>query len=88
MDIILPEIMDTSYVQSFLECLCAQEKNFSLDGRHVERVGGLCLQLMISARVTARARNMHFKINNPSEALKESLRLLGGEFLLGEEEKA
>lgn len=83
--LILPEMLDTKYALPFSELLKKEEKDFVLDGRHVSRVGGLCFQLIISAYRTAQMRNVGFEIKNISEAMRENLLLLGGDFLLDAE---
>ena len=40
-----------------------------LDGAEVARVGQACLQVLVSARTTAIARGLDFRIDRPSEAL-------------------
>lgn len=80
--LILPELLDTRYAIPFSELLRKESGNFILDGRHVNRVGGLCFQLLVSAHQTARVRNISFGIINISDAMRENLLLLGGSFLL------
>ncbi|WP_408873941.1 STAS domain-containing protein [Gluconobacter roseus] len=84
----LPEMLDTSYANTFAELLRNEEKDFCLDGSRVVRVGGLCFQLLISAYRTAQQQDACFEIRNVSDAMRESLRVMGGDFLLSAGEKA
>lgn len=86
--LLLPEILDTGYAVPFSELLKNEDKGFCLDGSHVARVGGLCFQLMVSAYRTAQRQNASFEIRNASDAMRESLRVMGGDFLLSAGEKA
>ncbi|MBS1073304.1 anti-sigma factor antagonist [Gluconobacter sp. Dm-73] len=80
--LILPEILDTRYAVPFSELLKKQEGAFLLDGESVQRVGGLCFQLLVSAFATAQTLGTSFEIRNVSDEMKENLTLLGGDFLL------
>ncbi len=80
--LILPELLDTRYAVPFSELLRKESEDFILDGSHVSRVGGLCFQLLASAQQTARVRGVGFEIKNISDAMRENLLLLGGNFLL------
>ncbi|MBS1103807.1 anti-sigma factor antagonist [Gluconobacter sp. Dm-62] len=80
--LILPEVLDTKYADSFLELLKSERDSILLDGSYVSRVGGLCFQLIVSAYRTAHAQNISFEIRNISDAMKENLSLMGGDFLL------
>ncbi|MFT8808055.1 STAS domain-containing protein [Gluconobacter sp.] len=80
--LILPEMLDTSYAAPFSELLRREEKDFCLDGSQVGRVGGLCFQLLVSAYRTAQMRASVFEIRNVSDAMREGLLLMGGDFLL------
>ncbi|WP_194285353.1 STAS domain-containing protein [Gluconobacter aidae] len=80
--LMLPEILDTGYAVPFSERLKKEERDFVFDGSQVGRVGGLCFQLLVSAYRTARMQGSRFEIRNISDAMKENLRLMGGDFLL------
>jgi len=51
------------------ELLAARGQALTLDGSAVERLGGLCLQLLLSAIRTWRADGQALTFVNPSEAL-------------------
>ena len=50
-----------------------------LDGSHVERLGGQCLQVILAARAAWAADGHGFEICNPSTALKDGWALMGAE---------
>lgn len=80
--LMLPELLDTKYAVPFSELLKKEERGFVLDGSQVGRVGGLCFQLLVSAYQTAQMQGAGFEIRNISDAMKENLQLMGGDFLL------
>jgi chemotaxis protein CheX len=59
------------------ELLSRRGKPVALDGAGVERLGGQCLQVLLSARATWSADGHSFQIDRPSTALIESLEALG-----------
>lgn len=46
-----------------------------LDGAEVTRVGQACLQVLASARGTAAARGIGFRLDHPSDALSRMIQL-------------
>ncbi|WP_215747133.1 STAS domain-containing protein [Gluconobacter sp. P1C6_b] len=80
--LMLPELLDTRYAVPFSELLKKGEREFVLDGSQVCRVGGLCFQLLVSAYRTAQVQGRSFEIRNISDAMRENLQLMGGDFLL------
>jgi chemotaxis protein CheX len=50
-----------------------------LDAADVQRLGGLCLQLLLAAAVTWRADGFTMRVGPRSEAFVDALRLFGGE---------
>ncbi|MFT3722242.1 MAG: STAS domain-containing protein [Hyphomonadaceae bacterium] len=53
-----------------------------LDASRVERLGGLCLQVIVAAAATWRAANQNFRLINVGEAFRKDARLLGATGLL------
>ena len=49
----------------------------ALDGSQVERLGGQCLQVILTASAAWSADGHGFEIRNPSTALKEGWALMG-----------
>ncbi|MEW9273159.1 STAS domain-containing protein [Gluconobacter oxydans] len=80
--LMLPELLDTKYALPFSELLKKEEREFVLDGSQVGRVGGLCFQMLVSAYRTGQMQGAGFEIRNISDAMRENLQLMGGDFLL------
>jgi chemotaxis protein CheX len=59
-----------------------------LDASRVERLGGLCLQVLLSASVTWAAANTPLTIRNPSSAFLEAWSLFGAPSLPARSETA
>lgn len=78
----LPELLETGAASDLLEHLKSLPEDIILDGKDVKRLGGRCLEILLSARKTALARNNRFVIQNPSPELEKSLVLLGAKGLL------
>ncbi len=57
--------------------LAARGEPIIIDASKVERVGGQCLQVLLSAVVTWKADMMPLEIAEPSEGFENGLRLLG-----------
>jgi chemotaxis protein CheX len=62
--------------------LCAQLRALRgqplmVEASHVERIGGLCLQVLLSARKTWAFDGIPMAIANSSSAFKEAVALLG-----------
>jgi|GEM_PF-3831884 len=49
----------------------------AVDGGAVERLGGLCLQVLLSADLSFQAAGRALRICRPSEGLREGMLLLG-----------
>jgi chemotaxis protein CheX len=54
-------------------------QKLTLDGAEVERLGGLCLQVLIAARNQWRVDGVDFQIVNPSPAFRDGARLMAAE---------
>ncbi len=74
----LPAVLDTSAAGPLRHALLARlDKGESLriDGAEVARIGQACLQVLASARATAAARGLDFRIDHPSDALDRMTKL-------------
>ena len=60
------------------ELLAARGQALTLDGSAVERLGGLCLQVLLSALATWRADGQALTFINVSEALASQWSAFGG----------
>ncbi len=61
------------------EILARRGQPLDLDGSAVQRLGGLCLQVLLSARAAWTADNQPFRLLAPSQALSEAISTLGAE---------
>lgn len=76
----LAETLDTSAAGPLRHALLARADRgeaLHLDGSEVTRIGQACLQVLASARATAVARGLAFRIDDPSEALDRMVALAG-----------
>jgi len=48
-----------------------------LDAANVERVGGLCAQILIAAAAAWRGADLSFRVLNPSQACRDDLARMG-----------
>lgn len=60
--------------EAFLE---RQGADLVVDASRVERIGGLCLQVLLSARETWRVDGLNLSVQHLGEELRGQLRLLG-----------
>jgi chemotaxis protein CheX len=58
----------------------------TLDASGVERVGALCLQVLLAAQREWHANDIPFVIDRPSEAFTDAIRLMDAGSLIGERE--
>lgn len=80
----LPAVLDLSAaapLKASFEAVKGQD--VEVDGADVERMGGLCLQVLIAARMAYASEGRDFSIVNPSAALTASIALMGGATHLG-----
>ncbi|MFT4953961.1 MAG: chemotaxis protein CheX [Brevundimonas sp.] len=74
----LPAVLDIRAAAPLRDDLLARRgSDIVLDGGEVERVGGLCLQVLISAKKTWDADGKGFALNPASTALNEQLAAYG-----------
>lgn len=64
--------------------LAARGKPLALDAGEVERLGGLCLQVLLAARAMWAADGHDFKVVQPSQAFTEGVRLMAARDLIQE----
>ncbi len=76
----LPEVMDLKAAAPLADQLIKRRgQPIVLDASRVQRIGGLCLQVVLSARDTWNADGLPFSVANPSAAFLESLELFGAD---------
>lgn len=63
------------------EFLSLRHMPLNVDASNVQRLGGLCLQVLMSAQATWAADAVSFAISSPSPAFQEALSLFGAEDL-------
>jgi len=74
----LPKVMDLGAAKHLAaDLLAARGQPIALDASHVQRVGGLCLQVLLSARRTWAADQVAFEIIHPAPAFKKCMAQLG-----------
>jgi chemotaxis protein CheX len=64
----------------------ARGQPLEIDASGVERLGGLCLQVLLSAQVQWRADGAAFSIANPSSAFADAVKLMTAHDLAPREE--
>ena len=78
----LPEVMDLESAEVLAQDLLALRGcPVVLDAAGVERLGGLGLQVLLSARRTWREDHLHFAVVDASDAFQADLALLGASTL-------
>lgn len=74
----LPQILDLGAAAPLLsDIVAARGGAIELDASGVERIGGLCLQVLLAARAQWSADGLEFAITNPSAAFVEGVELMG-----------
>jgi chemotaxis protein CheX len=77
----LPEVMDLRAAAPLAnDLLAVRGQPVTLDASAVERLGGLCLQVLMAARQTWAGDHIAFTLANPSPAFADCLSLLGASF--------
>jgi chemotaxis protein CheX len=70
--ITLPDVLDIQAIEPLRAALlAARGRPLALDGSRVERLGGLCLQLLLSARSTWVEDGLALTLVSPSPAFAE-----------------
>lgn len=81
----LPQILDIAAAAPlWSELSRARGRPVELDASDVERVGGLCLQVLLTARAAWLADCLAFRVVNPSTGFVEATRLMGAADLSGQ----
>jgi chemotaxis protein CheX len=78
----LPETLDLNAAEPLRQALVEQRGHpLVLDGSQVERLGGLCLQVLLSAQKTWAEDGQEFRLERCSPELMQQLQLFGAEDL-------
>lgn len=73
----LSPILDLSAAGPLWFDLCAvRGQAVALDASAVERIGGLCLQVLLAAKAQWQADGVEFSIDNPSQSFLDGLGLM------------
>lgn len=81
----LDHVMDLRAAAPLREALLGRRGGaVAVDASAVERLGGLCLQVLLSARQTWAGDGHAFSITGQSEGFREAIRLLGASSRLDE----
>lgn len=82
----LPQILDLGAATPLWASLSgARGQALHLDASDVERLGGLCLQVLLAAQAQWRADGVDFSIVNSSAAFAEGVRLMAAKDLMPQE---
>jgi chemotaxis protein CheX len=83
--IILPSVLDIQYAEPLrAELLGLRGQPVTIDGSAVERLGGLCLQVLISAQQTWARDGQSLSIDRVSEAFANQWNTFGAAALSSE----
>ena len=76
--LMLPKVLDLAAATPLKAALLARRgAPLELDGSEVQRMGGLCLQVLLAAQAAWAADGQPLRLASPSEALRETLANLG-----------
>ena len=79
----LPAILDLTAAAPLASALLARRGTpLTVDASAVRKLGGLCLQVLLSARATWATDKIPFAVTKPSIAFQKSLAQFGAGFLL------
>ncbi|WP_374574333.1 STAS domain-containing protein [Phenylobacterium sp.] len=74
----LPAILDLQAADPLrAEILSLRGRPLDIDASQVSRLGGLCLQVLLSARATWEADGLSLRIDQPSDAFIEQMAAFG-----------
>jgi chemotaxis protein CheX len=74
----LPQVLDTAAAGQLLNDLIAvRGQPVVIDASAIRRIGGQCLQVLLSARSTWASDNQTLQITDPSQDFLDGLALLG-----------
>lgn len=84
-EIILAPVLDLKAAAPLKEALDARRgAPLDLDASKVERVGGLCVQILIAAATAWGAAGQKLRVINASDAFRDDMRRLGAAVTLTE----
>ena len=76
----LPPVLDLKAAAPLKAALLERRGHpLELDAADVQRLGGLCLQVLLAAAAAWRSDNVSLRVGPRSEAFIDALRLFGGE---------
>src|SRR5579875_3397252 len=79
----LPEVLDLKAAAPLRDqLLAARGQAITLDASHVQRIGGLCLQVLLSARQTWDEDKLPLQIVEPSTEFADGIALFGAAGLM------
>ena len=79
----LPAVLDLAAATSLKADLEARlGAPLDVDAANVERVGGLCLQILLAASTASGRADLGFRIVNASQAFRDDVKLMGADGLL------
>ena len=82
----LPERLDSNSAQDiYVQIDAHKDKNIELNGAQVSKIGGLCLQVLITAKDEWARNSLNLQIQSPSDALSEFLSKIGRDDLMTSE---
>lgn len=67
------------------ELRAARGRPIEIDASSVERLGGLCLQVLLAAGRAWRAEDIPFALINPSQPFTDAIRMMAAEELMASE---
>lgn len=74
----LPQNLDLGAAKTLhSDFLQARGAPIEIDASEVERIGGVCLQVLIAAAAAWRRDGHEFRVVAPSQAFTEAIRLMG-----------
>ena len=83
--VILPAVLDLQHAEPLrAELLGLRGQSVVIDGSAVERLGGLCLQVLISAQHSWAADGQAMSLDRVSEAFADQWNMFGAGFMASE----
>jgi chemotaxis protein CheX len=77
----LAEVLDLTAASPLAQALLAHRgSDVTVDASRVNRVGALCLQVLLAAAATFKADGVRMRVDKPTEEFLEGCRLLGVSF--------
>ena len=83
--VILPAVLDLQHAEPLrAELLALRGQSVTIDGSAVERLGGLCLQVLISAQQSWASDGQTLVIDRVSQAFADQWNAFGADFMAPE----